>query len=317
MLFIHQYPDWTNFRYLRSKIINPLCQVRFLQGLLQGKASFAASKELAESLSQKDFEALVRIDGRFEVPGVFKSAVRNYALPMTEKRLLALHASLVPGGGHFRESGELYHSQILRGFKGVSSERIPREVAKFIQYFNEDSTDSVLKSAIVHFHFVTIRPFDSGNGALARLLSEMLLAQSENTSRCYYTFNETLLENKDSYFEALYKAQTSNGEITSWILWFLEKMQEALAKTSQKMTTQFEDTKQQLSISGIALSEREQKLVGQLRKNPKHPISSSEWASLAEISHDSALRDLNGLVQKKVLLKSNGRGRSTRYLLNK
>ena len=112
MLFIHQYPDWTNFRYLRSKIINPLCQVRFLQGLLQGKASFAASKELAESLSQKDFEALVRIDDRFEVPGVFKSAVRNYALPMTEKRLLALHASLVPGGGHFRESGELYHSQI-------------------------------------------------------------------------------------------------------------------------------------------------------------------------------------------------------------
>lgn len=317
MLFIHQYPDWTNFRYLRSKIINPLCQVRFLQGLLQGKASFAASKELAESLSQKDFESLVRIDDRFEVPGVFKSAVRNYALPMTEKRLLALHASLVPGGGHFRESGELYHSQILRGFKGVSSERIPREVAKFIQYFNEDSTDSVLKAAIVHFHFVTIRPFDSGNGALARLLSEMLLAQSENTSRCYYTFNETLLENKDSYFEALYKAQTSNGEITSWILWFLEKMQEALAKTSQKMTTQFEDTKQQLSISGIALSEREQKLVGQLRKNPKHPISSSEWASLAEISHDSALRDLNGLVQKKVLLKSSGRGRSTRYLLNK
>lgn len=317
MLFIHQYPDWTNFRYLRSKIINPLCQVRFLQGLLQGKASFAASKELAESLSQKDFEALVRIDDRFEVPGVFKSAVRNYALPMTEKRLLALHASLVPGGGHFRESSELYHSQILRGFKGVSSERIPREVAKFIQYFNEDSTDSVLKAAIVHFHFVTIRPFDSGNGALARLLSEMLLAQSENTSRCYYTFNETLLENKDSYFEALYKAQTSNGEITSWILWFLEKMQEALAKTSQKMTTQFEDTKQQLSISGIALSEREQKLVGQLRKNPKHPISSSEWASLAEISHDSALRDLNGLVQKKVLLKSSGRGRSTRYLLNK
>ena len=317
MLFIHQYPDWTNFRYLRSKIINPLCQVRFLQGLLQGKASFAASKELAESLSQKDFEALVRIDGRFEVPEVFKSAVRNYSLPMTEKRLLALHASLVPGGGHFRESGELYHSQILRGFKGVSSERIPREVAKFIQYFNEDSTDSVLKAAIVHFHFVTIRPFDSGNGALARLLSEMLLAQSENTSRCYYTFNETLLENKDSYFEALYKAQTSNGEITSWILWFLEKMQEALAKTSQKMTTQFEDTKQQLSISGIALSEREQKLVGQLRKNPKHPISSSEWAGLAQISHDSALRDLSGLVQKKMLLKSSGRGRSTRYLLNK
>ncbi|MBP5247897.1 MAG: DUF4172 domain-containing protein [Fibrobacter sp.] len=311
MLFVHQYPDWTNFRYMRSQIIDPLCRVRFLQGLLQGKASFAASKELSESLSKKDLMALMKIDGRSEVPEVFYSAIRNFSLPMSEKRLLALHASIVPNGGHFRKGVDPYHSKILRGFEGVSAERIPREVTKFIEAFNDSKTDAVLKAAIIHFHFATIRPFDSGNGAMARLFSKMLLAKSEETARCFYTFDETILENKDAYFEALYKAQTSNGEITSWILWFLHTLETALSKASENLTRQFEITKQQLSISGVPLTEREQKLVEHLRENPE--ISSSEWASLANISHDSALRDLNGLVQKKVLKKSNSRGRSTRY----
>ena len=315
MLFVHQYPDWTNFRFARSQIIDPLCRVRFLQGILQGKASFAASKELADSLCQKDFKALVKIDGRSEVPEVFYSALRNYSLPMTEKRLLALHAALVPGGGHFRNGVDTYHSQILRGFQGVSAERIPREISKFIEAFNDPNTDAVLKASIIHFHFATIRPFDSGNGALARLLSEMLLLKSENSFRIFYALNETILENKDSYFDALYKAQTSNGEITSWILWFLSTMESSLSKASENLNRQFENARQQLSLTGIPLTEREQKLVEHLRTNPNSFISSSEWASLAGISHDSALRDLNGLVQKKVLKKSNGRGRSTRYFL--
>jgi len=315
MLFVHQYPDWTHFRFARSQIIDPLCRVRFLQGILQGKTSFAASKKLSDSLSKNDFKALVKIDGRTEVPEIFYSALRNYSLPMSEKRLLSLHAALVPGGGHFRCGVDSYHSQILRGFQGVSAERIPREISKFIEAFNDPNTDAVLKAAIIHFHFATIRPFDSGNGALARLLSEMLLAKSENTSRIFYTLNETILENKDSYFEALYKAQISNGEITSWILWFLNTFEKSLLRASENLTDQFENTRQQLSLSGIPLTEREQKLVDYLQENSNSPISSSEWASISHISHDSALRDLNGLVQKNVLQKSNGKGRSTRYFL--
>ena len=317
MLFVHQYPDWTNFRYMRSQIIDPLCRIRFLQGLLKGKASFAASKDLAESLNIQDLKALIQIDGRSEVPEVFHSAIRNFSLPMTEKRLLSLHASLVPGGGHYRKSIDIFHSQILRGFEGVSAERIPREMAKFIDIFNDSKTDAVLKAAIIHFHFTTIRPFDSGNGVMARLLSKMLLAKSEDTARCFYKLNETILKNKETYFDALYKAQTSNGEITSWILWFLDTMENALSEASENLNRLFEITKQQLSISGVALTEREQKLVEHLRNSPDKAISSSEWASISGISHDSALRDLNGLVQKGVLKKSNGRGRSTRYSPNR
>lgn len=312
MLFIHQYPDWTNFRFAKKAVLDKLCRVRFAQGELRGKSTLAISKATAESIQQEDFESLLKIDGKDSPPPTLFSAARNFSLPMTEKRLFSLHASLFQNGGYYRKSAN--NKSI--SFSGVSTERIPREIQKWILYFNDSTTDAVLKAAIVHFWFLTIRPFDFGNGILARLFCDMLLSKSENSPIHFYALNKEIFQDRDSYFEILYKSQTSNGDITEWILWFLSKLETSLSNAGQNLQKQFALAKRQLSFSGVAFHEREQALIEDFLKNPEKEISSSEWALNAGISHDSALRDLNDLVQKNILSKSAGKGRNTRYRLN-
>ncbi len=311
MLFIHQYPDWTNFRFAKKTVLDKLCRVRFAQGELHGKSTLAISNSTAETIQQDDFEALLNIDGKDSPPPILFSAARNFSMPMSEKRLSSLHASLFQNGGCYRKST----NNKSTSFSGVSTERISREIQKWILYFNESTTDAVLKAAITHFWFLTIRPFDFGNGILARLLCDMLLSKSENSPIHCYALNREILQDRDSYFEILYKSQTSNGDITEWILWFLSKLETSLLNAEQNLQKQFVLAKRQLSFSGVAFHEREQALIDNFLKNPEKTISSSEWALNAGISHDSALRDLNDLVQKNILSKSTGRGRNTRYHL--
>lgn len=315
MLFIHQYPDWTNFRYSRTAIIDPLCRIRFLQGNLQGKISFAKDNELLESIKVRDLKALFKIADREEISTIIYPALRNFSLPMNEKRLLSLHAAIVENGGHYRETIDSPQSEAFKGFRGVLWERIPQETAKLFQFFNESQIDGILKAGIVHFWFGAIRPFSSGNGILSRLLCDMMISRSENSSQRLFSLNEEILSDKSGYFEALSAAERSNGDITEWILWFLSKMETALETAKKEWSGRFEKARQQLFLGNISLTEREQNLVGYLRENPGQKISSTRWAEISKISHDSALRDLNSLVQKGVLAKSNGKGRSTKYEL--
>ncbi len=315
MLFIHQYPDWTNFRYSRTAIINPLCRIRFLQGNLQGKIFFAKDTAFLESIKIRDLKALFKIADREEIPTIIYPALRNFSLPMNEKRLLSLHATIVENGGHYRETIDSPQSEAFKGFRGVLWERIPQETAKLFQFFNESQIDGILKAGIVHFWFGAIRPFSSGNGILSRLLCDMMISRSENSSQRFFSLNEEILSDKSGYFEALSAAERSNGDITEWILWFLSKMEAALETAKKEWSGRFEKARQQLFLGNISLTEREQNLVGYLRDNPGKKISSTRWAEISKISHDSALRDLNSLIQKGVLAKSSGKGRSTKYEL--
>lgn len=315
MLFIHQYPDWTNFRYSRTAIIDPLCRIRFLQGKLQGKIFFAKDTAFLESIKIRDLKALFKIAEREEIPTIIYPALRNFSLPMNEKRLLSLHAAIVENGGHYRETIDSPQSEAFKGFRGVLWERIPQETAKLFQFFNESQIDGILKAGIVHFWFGAIRPFSSGNGILSRLLCDMMISRSENSSQRLFSLNEEILNDKSGYFEALSAAERSNGDITEWILWFLSKMETALETAKKEWSGRFEKARQQLFLGNISLTEREQNLVGYLRENPGQKISSTRWAEISKISHDSALRDLNSLVQKGVLAKSSGKGRSTKYEL--
>lgn len=313
MLFIHQYPDWTNFRYSRTAILDPLCHIRFLQGTLQGKLFFAKDAAFLESIKARDLKALFQIADREEVPSIIYPALRNFSLPMNEKRLLSLHAAIVENGGHYRETIDSPQSEAFKGFRGVPWERIPQEITKFFQFFNESQIDGILKAGIVHFWFGTIRPFASGNGIFSRILCDMLISQSENSSQRFFSLNEEILKDKSGYFEALSAAERSNGDITEWILWFLSKVEAALETARKEWSGRFETARQQLFLGKIPLTKREQNLVGYLRENSREKISSTEWAEISKISHDSALRDLNSLVQKGVLIKSGGKGRSTNY----
>ncbi len=313
MLFIHQYPDWTNFRYSRTAILDPLCRIRFLQGTLQGKISFAKDPSFLESVKSRDLNALFKIADREEIPQVIYPALRNFSSPMNEKRLLSLHAAIINNGGHYRETLDSPQIEAFHGFRGVSWERIPQEMEKFFTFFNESQLDGIFKAGIVHFWFGTIRPFSSGNGILSRLLCDMMISRSENSSQRFFSLNEEILKDKSGYFEALSMAERSNGDITEWILWFLSKIEAALETAKAEWAERFEAARQEIFLGKISLTDREQNLVRHLREKPGQKISSSQWAEISKISHDSALRDLNNLVQKGVLIKSSGKGRSTKY----
>ena len=179
---------------------------------------------------------------------------------MDEKRLLALHANLFSGKKNFRELPDVTDKN-FNGFSGISPERIPLEMSKFFAYLNESPMDKILQAAIVEFWFLVIRPFSSGNGILSRLLADMLISQSENSARRFYSLNTEILNDKDAYFSELAKAQQSNGEISSWILWFLNKMEKSLLRSEKEMNSLFCKTKQQLAFSGIPITDRDRKSV--------------------------------------------------------
>lgn len=315
MLFIHQYPDWTNFRYSRTAILDPLCRIRFLQGNLQGKIFFAKDTAFLESIKIRDLKALFKIAEREEIPTIIYPALRNFSLPMNEKRLLSLHAAIIENGGRYRKAIDSPQSEAFKGFCGVPWERIPQETAKLFRFFNDSQMDGILKAGIVHFWFGAIRPFASGNGILSRILCDMMISRSENSSQRFFSLNEEILSDKSGYFEALSAAERSNGDITEWILWFLSKIEAALETAKEEWSEYFETARRQLFLGKISLTEREQNLVGILREKSDKKISSTKWAEISRISHDSALRDLNSLLKKGILAKSNGKGRSTKYEL--
>lgn len=316
MLFIHQYPDWTNFRYSRKAIIEPLCRIRFLQGNLQGKISFAKDSALLESIRERDLKALFKIANREEIPAVVYAALRNFSLPMNEKRLLSLHAAIVENGGHYRETPG-FQSEAAKDFRGVPWDRISQEMTRFFSFFNESKADGILKACIAHFWFLAIGPFLSENGILSRLLCDMLISRSENSSQRFFSINEKIFEKRSDYLDTLYSVARSNGDITEWILWFLSRMEAALEKAKEEWEARFEMARQRLFLGNISLTEREQNLAEYLREHPEEKISSTKWAQVSGISHDSALRDLSRLVEKGIIRKTNGKGRSTKYELVK
>lgn len=240
-------------------------------------------------------------------------ASRNFQKEISEENLLEWHAACVKGGGHFRtsESAE----------PGVEPERIAKEISLFLKFFNVAEMDYVLKAAIAHFWFLTICPFEKGNKAIAGLLSDIQLSRSENSHNRFYSLFSELLKNPADYAEKLLKVQQGDGEITEWLLWFIEKLNAAIECATNHFSPQFSEAAMSLSIEGIALSDRKMRLLKILRQdngflqNSSVEISSSEWAKLSGISHDSALRDLTDLVEKGILKKTKAKGRSTRYRL--
>lgn len=315
MLFIHQYPDWTNFRYSRKAIIESLCRIRFLQGNLQGKISFARDPAFLESIRERDLKALFKISHREEVPAIAYAALRNFSLPMNEKRLLSLHAAIVENGGHYRETTDFPKSEAAKDFRGVPWERISQEMTRFFDFFNKYQTDGILKACIAHFWFLSIGPFPTGNGILSRLLCDMLISQSENSSQRFFSINEEISEKRSDYLDTLYSVAHSSGDITEWILWFLSRMETSLENAKREWADRFEMTRRQLLLGKIPLTEREQRLAEYFREHPQEKISSTRWAIVSGISHDSALRDLNRLVEKGIVKKTNEKGRSTKYEL--
>ena len=218
-LFIHQYPDWTKFRYNAQSVMDALGQTRLIEGALVGVADLVCDSDLEMRMLAKDIAANYALDGyTLEIPILeseikkknsarndirnFVGAIQNAKLPLTEERLFAWHAAI----GQNKVKSFRTKESFAGTFTGVSPERIPLEIGRFIDWFENSTQDGAIKAAIAHFWFLTIRPFEDGNGRIARALAAMLLARSEDTTRCQYALNEQILKDRENYIQTLFKA---------------------------------------------------------------------------------------------------------------
>ena len=256
-------------------------------------------------------------------------AIESFENPLTHDRLYGWHAALFPTGycgaykievGGYR-TGEM---QVISGASGkekvhyeaVKAKHVKKEMNVFLKWLNkQDELDLVLKAAIAHFWFIIIHPFDDGNGRIARAISDMLLARSENTSDRFYSISNQMMLHRKEYYRILQEDQHSEGDISKWLLWFLECLKKALLASEFITSRVLMKAEFWSKHSSLELNERQRKIINLLFDGFEGKLQTSKWAKICKVSNDTALRDINELVAMKILRKSEAAGRSASYEL--
>ncbi|CAN5862807.1 Fic family protein [soil metagenome] len=279
-----------------------------------------------------DIAGLVPADRNVDgVVEMMLDATQNYNAQLTKERLFSWHSSLFPteesrrnitvGNWRDNKKGPM---QVVSGamgkervhFEAPEADRLEHEMELFLNWFNENnSLDAVLKSAIAHFWFVTIHPFDDGNGRIARALADMQLAKAEGDAQRFYSMSAQIRLERNTYYEMLEKVQKGSPDITEWVMWYLNCMHGALNATDETMHRVLEKTKFWDEHTQVSINERQRLMINKLFDGFEGKLTSSKWAKITKCSPDTALRDINDLITKGVMEKENSGGRSTSYFL--
>lgn len=271
------------------------------------------------------------VDGIVEM---MLDATQNCFEPLTAERLFDWHAALFPTGrsgmykitvGDWRKdtAGPM---QVVSGaigkekvhFQAPDSILVEKEMNQFLDWLNHNlKTDLVLKAAIAHLWFVTIRPFEDGNGRIARALTDRLLAQSDKSNERFYSMSAQIRIERKRYYEILEKTQKGNLDITEWIVWFLNCLINALKSTNVTLLSVLFKAEYWTRHAKTSINERQQQLLNKLLDEFEGKLTSSKWAKLAKCSKDTAIRDINDLIDKNMLQKEAAGGRSTNYELKR
>ena len=267
-----------------------------------------------------------------DVEGVVEmmmDATQNFNEILNEERLFGWHAALFPTGwsGIHRIDTGLYRKEEMQVVSGpMGKERIhyqapapsivKDEMRVFLDWFNKEAKiDAVIKSAIAHFWFIIIHPFDDGNGRIARTLSDMLLARSEDSSQRFYSLSNQILIEKKMYYQTLQKVQHSSGDITEWLDWFLNCLHRALKTTESAMQRVLQKADFWDKHKDTALNSRQRLMLNKLLDGFDGKLKTSKWAKIAKCSADTSLRDIKDLIEKGILRQEEAGGRSTNYEL--
>jgi Fic family protein len=201
-------------------------------------------------------------------------------------------------------------------FEAVAAKDVKGEMDRFLSWFNDeaDVLDGVLRSAVAHFWFVTIHPFDDGNGRIGRAISDMLLARSENSAQRFYSLSKQILAERNAYYEILKKSQ-HNSDITKWLVWFLNCLKHALQETEISMQNVMRKAEFWEKHKNVQINERQRLMINKLFDDFYGKLTSSKWAKITMCSTDTALRDIKDLIEKGILKKEEAGGRSAYYTL--
>lgn len=249
------------------------------------------------------------------VVAVMLDAVNHYDQLLTKEKICAWQAAFFPTGfsegfqievGQYRTNEE----HIVSGMFGrekihyiaPSPERVDEEMAHFLDWFNsQENISSVIRSAIAHFWFVSIHPFEDGNGRLARILSDMLLARADKSEFRFYNISSQINKDKNRYYNILEKAQHGDGDITEWIYWYANTLSVALDEAENIVSTILNKSFFWQKASSVPLSQRQTDMLNLFLDGYEAKITSKTWASLAKCSKDTAIRDIQDLVDKDIL----------------
>jgi len=259
-------------------------------------------------------------------------ATKNFDQELNKERLFSWHAALFPTGqsglykiitGNWRDdstgpmqvvSGALGKERVH--YQAPPASQIDNEMRIFIDWFNlEQNTDLVLKSAIAHLWFVTIHPFEDGNGRISRALSDMLLARSDEQSYRFYSMSTQIRKERNAYYDILEKTQKSGLDITYWIEWFLNCLLHSINNSEKLLEKVVYKHFFWLKYKRINVNDRQRKILNMLMDDFEGVLNTTKWANIGKCSQDTALRDIQDLIEKGVLLKSEQGGRSTNYEL--
>jgi Fic family protein len=300
------------------------------------EGEFLNSDQVRSSVARKlGMEIAGSVESDRDVDGVVEmmiDATQNCFKPLTRERLFDWHAALFPTGrsgmskiivADWRKD-TTEPMQVVSGamgkekvhFQAPDSSRVDNEMSMFLDWFNNKiENDIVLKAAIAHLWFVTIHPFDDGNGRIARALTDMLLAQSDNSTQRFYSMSAQIRLERKQYYEILEKTQKGKLDITEWIKWFLKCLINSLKSTDIVLNRVLFKAEFWRKHSNTMINERQKKLLNKILDGFEGKLTSSKWAKIGKCSKDTAIRDINDLISKDILKKEEGGGRSTSYVL--
>lgn len=338
-------------RHLQGKLMGKMSSLGFVlqkeaaletltQDVLKSteiEGEFLNPEQVRSSIARRlgmDISGMVPSDRHVDgVVEMILDATQHNETPLTAERLFGWHAALFPTGrsgmykivtGAWRDdsTGPM---QVVSG--GMGKERVhfqapdaivlEKEMNAFIAWFNrEDTTDPVIKAAIAHVWFVTIHPFDDGNGRIARAIADMQLSRADGSPQRFYSMSAQIRLERNRYYEILEQTQKGDLDITEWLLWFLDCLTGALKATDHALAQVLTKAKFWERYRAVVLNERQRLMINQLFDGFEGKLNSSKWAKIAKCSADTALRDIQDLLHKGMLKKDAAGGRSTSYELN-
>lgn len=288
---------------------------------------------LATQLGLK-YDGLPQTDHYIEgVVQVMLDATHNFSRPLCFERMFGWHHALFPNGysgmykisvGKWREGKEAM--QVVSGAMGKErvqyeappSEEVPRMMSDLLEWIESDytKTDPLIKAAIAHLWFVTIHPFDDGNGRICRTITEMLLSRADQAGERHYSLSSQILQNRKAYYDNLEHAQKGGMDVTEWVAWFLSTLKDAINASLTKTENVVRKRQFWNRHEQTPFNERQRKMLNRLFDGFEGKLNSSKWYKICHCSQDTATRDLNDLVNKGVLRKTDDGGRNTNYELN-
>ena len=364
MTYIHELPDWPNFRWDDERITNNLAAIRHRQGRLVGRMEALGFSLRAEAVLQTltlDVLKSSEIEGELLNPEQVRSSIarhlgieiagavpadrsidgvvemmldatQNFDQPLTQRRLFDWHAALFPTGrsgmgkiivGDWRNdrTGPM---QVISGpigrervhYEAPAAKRIQTEMERFLVWMNnKPDTDLVLRAALAHLWFVTIHPFEDGNGRIARAIADMVLAQSESSPQRFYSMSTQIRAERKAYYDVLEHTQKGSMDVSAWMEWFLGCLDRAIQGTEDMLARVFQKAQFWDEHGSFPFNERQRLMLNTILDGFEGNVTSGKWAKITKCSQDTATRDIQALIEAGILAKNPAGGRSTSYAL--